>query len=211
VYVEQLPRVFNFFRYRCGNVADAEDLTSITFEKAWRGRERYRRDKGASPPGCSRLRAIRQWTHYRARTPVVPLDEAALVATLAAPGGSDREPFGCGAAGGAAADAVGPRSRSDRAQLRRRDEQPRHRERDGLSESNVGHRFFTAPSRRCGRDGNDFRTEPRRAFAAKPDPEFAERLHARCGGSRWDAPARRALRWPGSRPVWPWRPESALR
>ena len=47
VYAEQLPRVFNFFRYRCGNVADAEDLTSITFEKAWRGRDRYRRDKGA--------------------------------------------------------------------------------------------------------------------------------------------------------------------
>jgi DNA-directed RNA polymerase specialized sigma24 family protein len=36
VYAEQLPRVYNFFRYRCANVADAEDLTSITFEKAWR-------------------------------------------------------------------------------------------------------------------------------------------------------------------------------
>ena len=46
VYAEQLPRVFNFFRYRCANPADAEDLTSITFEKAWRARDRYRRDKG---------------------------------------------------------------------------------------------------------------------------------------------------------------------
>ena len=58
VYAEQLPRVFNFFRYRCGNVADAEDLTSITFEKAWRGRDRYRRDKGA----FSTLNWASDWT-----------------------------------------------------------------------------------------------------------------------------------------------------
>ena len=34
VYTEQLPRVYNFFRYRLGNDAHAEDLTSRTFEKA---------------------------------------------------------------------------------------------------------------------------------------------------------------------------------
>jgi DNA-directed RNA polymerase specialized sigma24 family protein len=31
VYAEQLPRVYNFFRYRFGNTADAEDLTARRF------------------------------------------------------------------------------------------------------------------------------------------------------------------------------------
>lgn len=47
VYREQLPRVYNFFRYRLGDDQTAEDLTATTFEKAWRGREHYRRDLGA--------------------------------------------------------------------------------------------------------------------------------------------------------------------
>lgn len=44
VFAEQLPRVYNFLRYRLGSETLAEDLTSITFEKAWRHRHRYRRD-----------------------------------------------------------------------------------------------------------------------------------------------------------------------
>ncbi len=44
VFKEQLPRVYNFLRYRLGNEAVAEDLTSRTFEKAWRERSRYRHD-----------------------------------------------------------------------------------------------------------------------------------------------------------------------
>lgn len=43
LYREQLPRVYNFFRYRVGG-AEAEDLCAATFEKAWRARRRYRRD-----------------------------------------------------------------------------------------------------------------------------------------------------------------------
>src|ERR1044072_2373779 len=84
VYAEQLPRVFNFFRYRCANLADAEDLTSITFEKAWRGRDRYRRDKGAFSTWLFTIARNAAVDHSRARSPVVPLDEAALVASLAA-------------------------------------------------------------------------------------------------------------------------------
>jgi RNA polymerase sigma-70 factor (ECF subfamily) len=44
VYQDYLPRVYNFFRYRVGDDALAEDLTSVTFEKAWRARKGYRRD-----------------------------------------------------------------------------------------------------------------------------------------------------------------------
>ena len=84
VYAEQLPRVLNFFRYRCANVSEAEDLTSITFEKAWRGRDRYRRDKGAFSTWLFTIARNAAVDHYRARAPVVPLDEAVTVAASAA-------------------------------------------------------------------------------------------------------------------------------
>ena len=55
LFTEQLPRVYNFFRYRVGIRAEAEDLASITFERAWRARHRYR--PGAShADGFVRLR-----------------------------------------------------------------------------------------------------------------------------------------------------------
>src|SRR6185437_11291158 len=44
VYAEQLPRVYNYFRFRLGRHSDIEDLTSRTFEKAWKARSHYRRD-----------------------------------------------------------------------------------------------------------------------------------------------------------------------
>lgn len=46
-YREYLPRVYNFFRYRVGDASLSEDLTADVFEKAWRGRARFRRDLGA--------------------------------------------------------------------------------------------------------------------------------------------------------------------
>jgi RNA polymerase sigma-70 factor, ECF subfamily len=84
VYAEQLPRVLNFFRYRCASLAEAEDLTSITFEKAWRGRDRYRRDKGAFSTWLFTIARNAAVDHYRARPPVVPLDEVATVAASTA-------------------------------------------------------------------------------------------------------------------------------
>src|SRR5579862_3389272 len=47
VYAEQLPRVYNYFRFRVGRQSDIEDLTSRTFEKAWKARHQYRRDIAA--------------------------------------------------------------------------------------------------------------------------------------------------------------------
>src|SRR5512136_265216 len=78
LYAEQLPRVYNFFRYRVGDGPDAEDLTAVTFEKAWRARHRYRRDLGAFSTWLLTIaRNVANDSYRRARVrPHVPLDEA---------------------------------------------------------------------------------------------------------------------------------------
>ena len=44
IYADQLPKVYNFFRYRVNDDALAQDMTATTFEKAWRARDHYRSD-----------------------------------------------------------------------------------------------------------------------------------------------------------------------
>jgi RNA polymerase sigma-70 factor, ECF subfamily len=44
IYEAHIPRVYNYFRFRFGSNADAQDLTARTFEKAWRKREQFARD-----------------------------------------------------------------------------------------------------------------------------------------------------------------------
>jgi RNA polymerase sigma-70 factor (ECF subfamily) len=79
VYAEQLPRVFNFFRYRIGDSPDAEDLTARTFEKAWRARHRYRRDVAGFATWLLTIARNVAIDHLRARRPGEPLDAAADV------------------------------------------------------------------------------------------------------------------------------------
>ena len=80
LFAEQLPRILNFFRYRVGDGAEAEDLTSITFEKAWRHRLRYRKDRGAFTTWLYTIARRTAIDHVRARRAHRPLDEAAHVA-----------------------------------------------------------------------------------------------------------------------------------
>lgn len=42
IYTTQLPRIYNFFLYKVGDPALAQDLTAETFERAWNVRYRYR-------------------------------------------------------------------------------------------------------------------------------------------------------------------------
>jgi RNA polymerase sigma-70 factor (ECF subfamily) len=83
VYAEQLPRVYNFFRYRFGTSADAEDLTARTFEKAWRARHRYRRDVAGFGTWLLSIARNVAADHVRARRPLVPIEHAAAVAAAA--------------------------------------------------------------------------------------------------------------------------------
>lgn len=75
VYAEQLPRVYNFFRYRVGAGPLAEDLTATTFEKAWVGRARYRRDRGAFSTWLFTIAQHVAVDHFRARRSDLPLDD----------------------------------------------------------------------------------------------------------------------------------------
>lgn len=47
VYRAQMPRIYNFLRYRLRDEMVAEDLTAVTFEKAWRHRHRYKPEESA--------------------------------------------------------------------------------------------------------------------------------------------------------------------
>src|SRR5262247_1978290 len=85
VYTEQLPRVYNFFRYRFGDTADAEDLTARTFEKAWRARHRYRRDLAAFSTWLFSIARNVAADHVRARRPFVSLEQASNVRAAGTP------------------------------------------------------------------------------------------------------------------------------
>src|SRR3989449_3403867 len=85
VFTEQLPRIYNFFRYRVGVGADVEDLTSLTFEKAWRARHRYRRDLAGFTTWLLTIARNVAIDHFRSARPLVPIDEAALVTTGTTP------------------------------------------------------------------------------------------------------------------------------
>jgi RNA polymerase sigma-70 factor (ECF subfamily) len=85
-FTAALPRVYNFIRYRVGDGTLAEDLTSITFEKAWPARERYRRDQAAFGTWLLTVARNVAIDHFRSAKPTVPLEEAEAV-----PGGPTPE------------------------------------------------------------------------------------------------------------------------
>lgn len=76
LYARELPRIYNFFRYRVGDGAVAEDLTSATFEKAWSARARYRRDLAKFSTWLFAIARNVAVDHFRRTRGEVPLDEA---------------------------------------------------------------------------------------------------------------------------------------
>ena len=76
LYELELPRIYNFFRYRVGDGPEAEDLTSTTFEKAWRARHRYRRDLASFRTGHFAIARNVAIDHFRQKRDHAPLDEA---------------------------------------------------------------------------------------------------------------------------------------
>lgn len=64
-YEELLPKVYHYFCLRTGDYQEAEDLTAATFERAWRDRERYRKDIGAFTNWLFGIARHVLITHYR--------------------------------------------------------------------------------------------------------------------------------------------------
>ncbi|HET8698398.1 MAG TPA: sigma-70 family RNA polymerase sigma factor [Gammaproteobacteria bacterium] len=85
VYAQQLPRIYNFFCYRLRHEATAEDLTSQTFEKAWRARHRYREDIAGFATWLMAIARNVANDHLRARRHHAPLEAAAEVADASTP------------------------------------------------------------------------------------------------------------------------------
>lgn len=80
LYELELPRIYNFFRYRVGDGPEAEDLTSITFEKAWRARHRYRRDLASFRTWLYAIARNVAIDHFRQKRDHASLEEAESVA-----------------------------------------------------------------------------------------------------------------------------------
>jgi RNA polymerase sigma-70 factor (ECF subfamily) len=76
LFSEQLPRVYNYFRFRVGDGAVAEDLTSVTFEKAWQARGRYRRDLASFTTWLLVIARNVATDHYRRQRPHAPIEAA---------------------------------------------------------------------------------------------------------------------------------------
>lgn len=85
VFTEQLPRVYNFLRYRLGNEALAEDLTSRTFEKAWRQRQRYQRQVSKFSTWLLTIARNAAIDHLRTERRHAPLEAAADIPSDASP------------------------------------------------------------------------------------------------------------------------------
>lgn len=75
VYQEELPRVYNFFRFRFGDNSLAEDLTATTFEKAWKMRQRYRSDRSAFTTWLFTIARRVAIDQYRRASKEIGLDE----------------------------------------------------------------------------------------------------------------------------------------
>jgi RNA polymerase sigma-70 factor (ECF subfamily) len=85
VYADQAPRVYNYFRFRLGHEADVEELTSRTFERAWRYRAQYRRDLAGFSTWLFKIAQNIRIDFLQSRRGHLPIDAALDVAADGTP------------------------------------------------------------------------------------------------------------------------------
>jgi RNA polymerase sigma-70 factor (ECF subfamily) len=85
LYADLAPRVYNYFRYRLARDADVEDLTSRTFERAWRSRASFRSDRAGFSAWLFTIAQNVRNDYLRSRRDHVPISEALAVAAEATP------------------------------------------------------------------------------------------------------------------------------
>lgn len=92
LYADLAPRVYNYFRYRLASNADVEELTSRTFERAWRSRARYRQDRAAFSAWLFGIAQNVRRDYLQARRSHLPLSEVPeLAAESTADAGIERD------------------------------------------------------------------------------------------------------------------------
>ncbi len=74
LYRQCYPQIYNYFRFRISD--EAEDLTAITFERAWRHRHRYDHDRGEFQAWLFGIARNVAAHHLRQHKPVIALEEA---------------------------------------------------------------------------------------------------------------------------------------
>jgi RNA polymerase sigma-70 factor (ECF subfamily) len=85
IYADQLPRVYNYFRFRLGRHTDVEDLTSRAFEKAWRARAAYSNDLAAFSTWLFKIAQNVGTDYLRSERSYVPLEEVPEIAAVGTP------------------------------------------------------------------------------------------------------------------------------
>ena len=78
IYRLELPRVYNFLRYRVQDDALAEDLTGATFLRAWRSREQYRADLSAFSTWLFSIARNLAADYFRRRRDEISLEVVAM-------------------------------------------------------------------------------------------------------------------------------------
>jgi RNA polymerase sigma-70 factor (ECF subfamily) len=74
VYHAYVGKVFNFFRYRLPEEALSEDLTALTFEKAWKHRRQFRGTSEELPAWLFTIARNVLRDHFRRSKQTVPLE-----------------------------------------------------------------------------------------------------------------------------------------
>jgi RNA polymerase sigma factor (sigma-70 family) len=82
LYEEYMPKIYRYVSYRVSDVATAEDITSLVFEKALTRFRDYRSERGAISTWLFTIARNSVIDYYRRRSkrPTVPLDEATPLA-----------------------------------------------------------------------------------------------------------------------------------
>jgi RNA polymerase sigma-70 factor, ECF subfamily len=81
LFEELLPRVYNFFRFRTGEDALAEDLTASTFIKAWRARGSYDPQRAAVSTWLFAIARNVAADYFRSHHDTLSLDTLATLPT----------------------------------------------------------------------------------------------------------------------------------
>lgn len=85
IYADQAPRVYNYFRFRIGAEVDVSELTSRTFERAWRSRDRYRHDLAGFATWLFTIAKNVRVDYLQGRRSHLPIDAALNVAVESTP------------------------------------------------------------------------------------------------------------------------------